>query len=810
MQDKRIFLIGGGTAGHIHPLFAVLEKLKKDKKYNCEFKYFGSGKQIERNVAKSYKIEYQKLICGKFRRNASIFTFLENIIDVFLVLVGFIQSIIIFTEDKPDLIFSKSGYVSVPMVLAAKLFRIPVIAHESDLEVSLSTKLILPYVKRLAVAFPLKNYSRQITQKAFYSGIPLRSEFDDKRNIREKFVLILGGSSGARDLNNDFFNIVPEVLKKHDVVHITGETDFERAKEFRSGLPAELVKKYEVSKYSENVDELIRRSEFIISRAGATTMFEIAAFDKKAIFVPISRVVTDHQSVNADYIKTNKMGLIYKHENGPSKLLEKIEKMSSFETKISELSFPRSSELMAKVILDELEYQDFLKIKSIFMIGILGVSMNGLANIFKALNKKVEGSDAKIGGHCASNINIGQELVVYSSAASKSSAAKVEHDRAESLNIPVVKRSAAIGNLLKGFCAISVSGMHGKTTTSSLLAQTFGLADFSPSFLIGAEPSENNPTSKLNSGLVFIAEACEYDGSFLDFPTFAAIITNIEEEHLDYFKGGISQIYDEFGKFIENIYPGGLLVYCNDDKNSLSVVSKYMELLKSKNIALISYGFKPSSDFSIRDYKTDQDGLSFQIKTPSKTLELKSMLMGQHLALDCAAVAAISEHYGLTSFEVEQAFEMFNGASRRFEFIGERDGVKIFDDYGHHPSEIETTLKALGQRFPKSKQLIIYEPHQQNRMNNFFNDFVRVFKNSKADKIGILPVYKVAGRDDKDGKSSEDLVNAINVDNEKAIYFRDYDAAKEFISKNAKKGDIVLTMGATNVYEVGTKYFLEG
>jgi UDP-N-acetylmuramate--alanine ligase len=810
MQDKKIFLLGGGTAGHIYPLFAVVEKLRLSDKYRFDFTYFGSGREIEKNTAKKYKVHYQTLICGKFRRSVSILSVLENIIDLLLVVAGIVQSIVVFLNNKPDIIFSKSGYVSVPMVAASRLFSVPVIAHESDLVAGLSTKLILPYVKRLAVAFPISNYSRAIATKAFYAGVPLRKEFDDQRNLREKFILVIGGSSGAVDLNSDFFSIAEDVLSNHDVVHVTGQIDYGRAVRFKSTLSKKLADRYEVSAYVQNMDELIRRSEFVISRAGATTVFEIAAFNKKAIFVPISKSVTDHQSINSIFLKQNKMGLIYSHDEGPGQLLDRISKIESFETEIAKLSFPLSSELIASVIIDEFEYQNFKTSKSIFMIGIAGVSMKGLANILKSMGKTVTGSDAKIGGHLATNINIGQDLVIYSSAASPRSDAKVEHERAQDLHIPTMKRSQAIGALLRGYQAVSVSGMHGKTTTSSMLSKALSLSGFSPSFLIGADSTQSNPTSHLGSGSLFVVEACEYDGSFLDLPTFSAIITNIEEEHLDYFKGGISQIYNEFGRFIEKIYPGGLLVYCADDKHSLQLISKHVESLKKRNISLISYGFKPSANFSIRDYKTNEEGISFKIKHAKETLEFESGAMGQHLALDYAAVTAVCNHYGLSKFEIEQSFRLFTGASRRFEYIGERSGVKIFDDYGHHPTEIETTLQGLNERFPKARKFVIYEPHQQNRMNNFFDDFVRVFKNSKVERVVVLPVHIVAGRDDKTGKSSNDLVEAINKSSERAVLAGDYDGARAFISENVRKGDIVLTMGATNVYEIGKKYFLEG
>lgn len=811
MQDKKILLVGGGTAGHIYPLFAVAEKLKKNKKFNYDFVYIGSGKTIEKGVAKSYGIRYQGLVCGKFRRTSSLLSYFENILDIFLIVIGFFQSIILLFREKPNLIFSKSGYVSVPLVLASKLFAVPTIAHESDLVPGLSTRIILPYVKRLAVAFPLVNYPRNIVKKAFYSGIPLRSEFDDKRNIREKFILVMGGSSGSLNLNNDFFEIAEDVLRKHNVVHITGGADFERAKKFRKSLEKNLATNYEIFSYSQNIDELIRRSKFVISRAGATSIFEIAAFNKKAIFVPIEKNVTDHQSVNAHYIEKHKMGLIYNHSQKSTKLFDLINRIEQYETNISSLSFGLSGELLSRVIEDELDFQNFGKEKNIFMIGIGGVSMSGLANIFTGLGKKVSGSDIKLGGHKATNINIGQDLVVYSSAAGVKSGAREEHLRAQELKIPTIKRSEAIGRLLGGYCGVSVSGMHGKTTTTSMLAQLLSLTGFNPSFLIGAPSTVDNPASHLDSGLMFVNEACEYDGSFLDFKTFYAVITNIEEEHLDYFKGGITQILDEFGRFVENIYPGGALVYCADDKNSMRLISKYSEQLEKKNISIISYGFKPSSGFSIRDYKTSEKGISFRVKGKEQTYEFESDLMGQHIALDYCAVVALANHFGLNQFEIESGFKLFSNASRRFEFVGKRNGVSVFDDYGHHPTEIETTLQALAERYPKTRKFVIYEPHQQNRMNNFFDEFARVFKKSKIDKLVVLPVYRVAGRDDESGKNNRDLVFSINSSAEdKALALDSYEEAQNYLSQNVKEGDLILTMGATNVYQIGRKYLSKG
>jgi len=809
-DEKIVVLTGGGTAGHIFPLMAVAQKIKKTHG-KIKFVYFGSGAAIEKRIAQKENIPYCKIFCGKFRRNFSINSIFLNIFDFFKSIFGFFQAFVFLFNLKPTVIFSKGGFVSLPTTLAAAVLHIPIISHESDLIPGLSTRLIFPFVRRLGLAFPVQLYPEKYRRKAFYCGIPLREEFErnwEKRDIAGDYILVVGGSSGAVALNSLIFEIAPKILEKEKIIHLTGEQDEKRARYFCESLPPDKKKKYTVLKFSDEMPKLIREAKLVISRSGATAIFEVAASRKKAIFVPIASNVASHQFYNALFLKEAHFAQMHL-QNQPSFLLyKKIESaLSSRETSIGKIYFPKSAELLAQIILDEIQRLDFRKIKSVFLIGAAGVSMKGLGVVLQKLGKKVRGSDLKMGGHSASNIVPGIDLVVYSSAAGYGSPAEVELKKAEELDIKIMKRSEAIGWLMRGARGISVSGMHGKTTVTTLIARIFEAAGLDPSYLIGAEPTRQNPTYNLGKGNDFIVEACEYDDSFLDFPTQIAVVTNIEEEHLDFFKGGISQIKEHFEKFICNIYAGGVLVFCADDPNVSELVKNNSSLLAEKRINTLSYGFGNKVDFAVSQYKVQDKIASFKISFSGEEFEFKTKVIGKHFALNAAAAAAVAISSGISIQAVATVVENYTGASRRFELMGQKNGVLVYSDYAHHPTEIKATLEALNEMYPKSRKLLIFEPHQQSRLNHLFPKFVEVFERAKVDFIGILPAVVIAGRDEKAKYSSQDLVAQIKKRSKiPSALFANYDEVLLYLKDNLKKGDVLMTMGATDVFKIGKKY----
>jgi len=798
-KTRKIVLVGGSTAGHILPLLSVYKELEKN---NYEFLYIGSSSKMEDQLLSGYNIKREKILCGKLRRDSSIVSILKNIFDFFLIIIGTIQSFFILASFKPDLVFTKSSYISVPTVLAARALSIPSVIHESDITAGLATRVCARFAHAIFTAFPAGLFPRLVKKKAIHTGLPIREEFENSKDLSDDYILITGGSLGARELNSRMLEVIPRLLEHQRIVHLTGKADFAEISKLKNSMPEKLRKNYELTAFSDDMPRLMRGAKLIISRAGATSIFEIASLGKKLLLVPITSGIASHQVDNAIFLKELNMAEIVMPDDNSSKLLTKINNLIKGKPPedIKSLFFPNSAKYIAELIDDFIDFYSLKKLKNIFMIGLGGVSMKGIAEILKKLGISVRGSDLKSGGHSKDNINLSYDLIVYSSAASKASQAKPEHEQAERLNIRSIKRSKMIGWLMKGFRGISISGMHGKTSVTALVARLFEQSKLDPSYLIGAPSSGASKSSHLGSGIDFICEACEYDGSFLDFKTKIAVITNIEEEHLDYFKGGIKQIIDEFSRFVCSISPGGALIYCEDDKNVKKVIEKTSGYLKQNKIELISYGFAKETLSRVSDYKVEAGLASFKIND----LEFSSDKIGKFFALNCAAMYSVGKFLGLSDQDALLTVENFKGAARRFEFLGERKGVKVYDDYAHHPTEIEQTLKALSEKFPKSRKIVIFEPHQQKRFNDFFDEFVRVFSQNNIDYIGVLPVYRVAGRDDQESKSIDNLIKKIN--NPKIIPLKDYNEATNFVEENLKNGDILMTMGATDVYKIARNF----
>lgn len=796
-QNIKIILTGGGTGGHFFPLIPLSKRLTKSGYRTI---YIGDQKS-------SYFDESYINISGKLRRNISIKNLLLNFVDFFKIIYGFFTALLLLNKIKPAIIFSKGGYVALPIIMAAYVKKIDVIIHESDIVMGLSNKIAFGFAKKVCVAFPLSAYPKSISEKSFYTGLPLRPEFYIDRESKKNSILVIGGSSGAVSLNSKFMEIAEEILDEQFVIHQTGKEDFERIKTFRDALPEKLKKNYQVESFIENMADAISDAKLVISRAGASSIMELASQNANCIFVPIPIQVTAHQSINALYLKKNNLAEVYSQDE--SVKLNKVIShcLKNPNNRLNLLKFSHSTEVIFKLIDDQVKNSNFLNKKNYFLIGIGGVSMKGLARCLQMLGKSVSGSDLKTGGHKADNITKEIDLVIYSSAADSNSPASVEHEEAKKNNLEVIKRSEAIGDFMRGSKPISVSGMHGKTTISSLIARSLELSGLEPSYLIGAESTESNNTSSIGKGSYFVSEACEYDGSFLDFPSHIAIISNIEEEHLDYFKGGMPEILKAFEDFILNIYPGGYLFFCADDENIHKIIKKNFDTLSERNITLKSYGFKPSADFFIKKYEADKTEINFSIMNKKIEYQFSAYQHGKHFALNAAACFAVCKTIGISDFILPIVLENFRGAKRRFSLVGRYKKIDVLDDYAHHPTEIKATLSALDEYAENRRKIVIFQPHQQKRFNDFFDKFKFSFSSSKIDKLIVLPVYQVAGRDELEGKLSEDLVEYVNHSRpEIAEYCETYEDAVKVLLEITERDDVIMTVGATDVWKIGQDF----
>lgn len=398
--------------------------------------------------------------------------------------------------------------------------------------------------------------------------------------------------------------------------------------------------------------------------------------------------------------------------------------------------------------------------------------MSGIKKYLLAKGDKVTGSDLKTGGHHASNITPDIDIVVRSSAVNPGSEGWVEVEAAKKLGIKVLKRSELLGKMTKNKKLIAVSGMHGKTTITAMAGLVLIEAGFDPTVLVGERVKEfDGEVLSIGKSDWFVMEACEYDRSFLDFYPKILILTNIEEEHLDTYPGGIEEIKESFLKYIKNVASDGLIIACGNDENVKDVIKKSRTKTK-----VIYYG--------------RADKLDFNLNIP-----------GEHNRLNALSVLELARHLKIDKKIVTKVLSQFSGAKRRFEFLGEYNGAEIIDDYGHHPTEIKATIAALRERYPDKKKIVVFWPHQYKRIKPLLKNFANAFL--LADTVIIKPIYFVPGRDEKLDVSSEDLVENIN---QKKIVARVIETDEEivkYLKTILNSESVLLTIGIPPVYKIG-------
>ncbi|MCX6808645.1 MAG: Mur ligase family protein [Candidatus Berkelbacteria bacterium] len=412
------------------------------------------------------------------------------------------------------------------------------------------------------------------------------------------------------------------------------------------------------------------------------------------------------------------------------------------------------------------------------LIGEMGVSMRGIKKYLESQGNLVSGSDLKLKGHSSENITPDIDVVVRTSAVNPGSAGWVEVEAAQRLDIRVVKRSEIIGELTKDKRLIAISGMHGKTTITAMVGLLLVEAGFDPTVLVGDEVREfNNDVVRIGQSDWFVLEACEYDRSFLDFFPEILILTNVEEEHLDTYPAGISEIMLAFGQYLNNVSKNGAIIACSDDEN-------VRRLVDDEDIApkVIKYGFNSE----------DYNHLDFALTVP-----------GRHNIQNALSVLALADYLGIDRNVVEKSLSKFGGAHRRLELRGNYNGADLIDDYGHHPTEISTTIAALSQKYPDKKKIVVFWPHQYKRILPLLDRFATAF--TEADRVIVKPIYFVPGRDEVLPVSSEDLVFEINKHKKNAIFYATDEEIVDDLSKTLDENSVLLTIGIPPVYQISDK-----
>ena len=450
--------------------------------------------------------------------------------------------------------------------------------------------------------------------------------------------------------------------------------------------------------------------------------------------------------------------------------------------------------------------ENIKKHKKIHMIGIGGISMSGIAAILTNWGFHVTGSDWKQSEVTDKLISMGikvsighnledvanSDIVVYSAAIKKDDIEMVE---AHKLNIPTIERADFLGEITRCFKdTICISGTHGKTTTTSMVSLCFIEALKDPSIQVGAFLKQLDGNYKVGDSEHFIIEACEYVESFLKFSPKAEIILNIDNDHLDYFKT-FENIKKAFVKYVKLLPENGVLVINGDDNNCL-------DLQKYTKCNTITYGLNNKNvNFYADNISFDNDGFpKFDVYKNNKTFgKIKLSVPGIHNVSNALACLSLCDYYNIDFKYMETALKKFTGAHRRFEFKGKINGASIYDDYGHHPTEIAATANSLKNK-KYNKSWVIFQPHTYSRTTTLLDDFANVLSN--FDNIIVLDIY-AARESNTYNISSKDLTDKINSLGKSAMYISNFDDCVSYVKKSVTENDIVLTLGAGTVTQIG-------
>lgn len=443
------------------------------------------------------------------------------------------------------------------------------------------------------------------------------------------------------------------------------------------------------------------------------------------------------------------------------------------------------------------------RVKNIHLVGVGGCGMSGIAKILHEMGYRVSGSDIKEGpntirlkdlgvkvfiGHDGSQVR-DADILVYSSAVSQDNP---ELKEAEAKGIRILKRAEMLAWIMeRSKERIAVAGTHGKTTTTAMLAKVLDAAKLDPTYLIGCDMDYVEGNAQLGNGSFSVAEADESDSSFLYLTPTLEVVTNIEADHMEHF-GSMEELLSTFSKFMERLAGGGPIVIDGTDPNN-------RQLMKKGKQKFITYGLDPAMEYSAGNLKFTEFSSRFALLRNGKELgPVELSVPGWQNVLNSLAVFAVAQHLGLDFGSIAGALRTFVGARRRFSKVGEQNEILIIDDYAHHPTEIRATLAAARSGWPGRRIICIFQPHRYTRTLLLKDKFAGCF--ADADRVVITDIY-AASENPIPGISGKTLADLL--DPKKTTFIPRKEQIPEQLIKEIKEGDIVLTLGAGDIYTVG-------
>ncbi|MEE1250984.1 MAG: UDP-N-acetylmuramate--L-alanine ligase [Lachnospiraceae bacterium] len=449
---------------------------------------------------------------------------------------------------------------------------------------------------------------------------------------------------------------------------------------------------------------------------------------------------------------------------------------------------------------------DFNQPIHVHFIGIGGISMSGLAEILLKEHFTISGSDAKeseltdhltelgaslVYGQSAENIKSDTDLVVYTAAIKEDNP---EYAAAKSAGIPMLSRAELLGQIMDNYKrSVAISGTHGKTTTTSMISQILLCANADPTLSVGGILDAIGGNIRVGHSDIFVTEACEYTNSFLNFRPRYSIILDIEAEHLDFFKD-IQDIRNSFRKFASNTKNDGAIIINGQ-------IEQYKEITDGLSPKIITFGLDSSFDYSATDISYNEKACAKYtlLKNGSPLGEITLNVPGEHNVYNSLSAIAACLDMGIDLSYIKQGLSIFGGAKRRFEYKGSFAGITIIDDYAHHPTEIAATLQA-AKNYPHGRIICVFQPHTYSRTKAFLKDFAKAL--SLADVVVLADIYAAREKNTL-GISSTAILDELKALGQEAYYFPSFDEIENFLLENCINNDLLITMGAGNIYLVG-------
>ncbi len=830
-------ITGGGTSGHVMPALAIAELLVDSGYSQNQIHFVGTLNGVETRLVPPTKIPLTLLDVRGFRRNFSFTSLKTNLHAALLLRRAINNAVTLLHSLKPAVVISVGGYGSVPATRAAGRLKIPVVTVSYDRLPGRATRLQARRAAATAVAYlPTKLPNATLT------GAPVRRSIrnlditatSDPARLRlglpktGKVIAVTGGSLGSAFLNKLTRELVELHHSREDlsIIHLTGErylnADLPKLKKtngiFYLRLPT-----------TDFMHDIYSASDLVVSRAGASTVAELATVGRASVLIPWKQSADNHQQFNAQWLVDSGGAMVVDEDevsqqqicNAVIALIDNQEKLlamsqcarvagklhrdSGLVKLISLVASDKSSDLDLTVFrLD--------KKRKIHIVGVGGPGMSAIATVLAEMGHAVSGSDIydtevierlrKVGV----KINVGHnpdvvtncDLVTGSPAIPKSN---IEYQKAASSNIKVLSRAEILSAICSQAQSVGVAGTHGKTTTSSMLTAILIEAKLNPSYLIGGDVNDFGRGASWTGSDLFVVEADESDSTHLQLPLMGAILTNVDIDHLDNFQT-FDAIRESFKEFIRKV--NGPRVLCVDDPHCAEIAQQLGSITYSASVSNAKTEPLVNADFVASEITFNNGAAQFTVSQNIATKEVllgvvNIQLRGIHNVRNALGALVMAINLGASFSQAATALAKFGGVARRFDNHGTHRGITYVDDYAHLPNEISAVLAGARDKSDSwSRVVAVFQPNRFNRMSVISHLYANAF--SDADLVVVTDIY-ASGTAAIAGVTGELVVNAIRTAHPKlkVIYQPKRSDLIEFLDGELKSGDLCISMGCGDI-----------